>query len=688
MLQVKGRWWWIGPILLVVVGSLLAVPAVPATARAGETDHPARYSACVGAATGSFGFEDTAGSFAEAAIDCLAHYRITKGTTAVTYSPDDVVPRWQMALFLARATGPSGLTLPPPVAQGFTDLGRLKQEARDAIHQMAQAGIMLGKSATTFDPYAPVTRVQMAVLLSRFLAAAPTGPGGTDIDDVEPDDNVFRDLGSVSFGNYQAIRHLYELGVTTGTSATTFSPTAPVSRAQMAAFITRMLAHTNARPAGVTVQTPEEEVFANSDALLLISVRDPDHQPFADVSVDVFMAADPTKAFDKDGLCTNYVFAAAGTLTCVLDDSDPETDSSGNVSIAAEVGDDDSLRVWAWRGESGASFDENTAEAATVDIEIRSDAAALEVTDDLPPTARKLRFGDAVTFTFRLIDKEGDRVPKAGVVFSINVAESRDNGRTFDRSTISKETGADGVAHVTFLHSDPTAQPGDVASLDLDVRSGNNLAVSDATTTGMVGDDGTNDDPFLDWVDEPAEPTSLVLTVTREYRVASSQDSGAGGTVRATLTDQYGDPVAREQISFRSSDPMGVPSGVRRTTNASGVATLHYQRDSADGGVERITGRFGSVVATVRQFWAGRVTGAVEGFGEVRAVNTDSDTVILVAGSDVHLISYDANDQFYIDTNTAAMATFEEALSEGDILAYEITGTAVNTVNTYTLTNR
>ena len=685
--EAKGRWRWIGPILLAVVGSLLAVPAVPVAARSGHADHPARYSACVGAATKSFGFDDTEGNFAAAAIDCLAHYRITKGTSATSYSPGEVIPRWQMALFLARATGPTGITLPPPVARGYTDIARLSPDARGAIHQLAQLGIMLGTSATTFDPYAPVTRVQMAVLLARFLDAAPTGPGGTDIEDVEPDDNVFRDLSGVPFSTYQAIRRLYELDVTEGTSASTFSPAAPVSRAQMAAFITRMLAHTNARPSGVSVQTPKEDVFANSDALLLVSVRDPNHQPFFEASVDIFTAADPTKAFDKDGRCTEKALAAAGALACVMDNSDPETDAAGNASVPVEVGDDDSVRIWAWRGEDGAAFDENTSEAATVDIEIRSDATALEVSDDLAPTARKLRFGDAVTFTFQLIDRDGDPVPKPGVSFSINVAESRDNGRTFDRSVITKETGVDGAAQVTFLHSDPTAQPGDVASLDLDVRIGNNLGVVDSTTIGMVDDDGTNDDPLLDWVDERAEPTSLVLTVPREYRVASSQDTGAGGAVRATLTDQFGGPVVREQISFRSSDPMGVPSGVRRATNSSGVATLHYLRDSAAGGVERITGQYERVVATVRQFWAGRVTGAATGSGEVRVVNTDNNTVIVVAGRDVLLVAYDANDHLYIGTETVRIDGFEEALSVGDTLAYEISSTAENAINTFTLTD-
>ena len=54
-----------------------------------------------------------------------------------------------------------------------------------------------------------------------------------------------------------AVSALYELGVAKGTGMGYFSPAASVSRAEMAAFITRALGHTSARPAGVSIQSDE-----------------------------------------------------------------------------------------------------------------------------------------------------------------------------------------------------------------------------------------------------------------------------------------------------------------------------------------------------------------------------------------------------------------------------------------------
>ena len=179
------RRWWIPPAVLALSGSLLLVSAVPVTGVDGVPDHPARFSACVGPALESAGFRDMEGSSAEDAANCLAHYKITLGTSAGVFSPGRVVPRRQMALFLVRATYPAGIVLPKAIDQGFTDLD-VGAGTRDAINQLAALGIMKGTSSSTFDPHAPVTRQQMAVLLARFLSVAPTGPGGTDIDAVEP----------------------------------------------------------------------------------------------------------------------------------------------------------------------------------------------------------------------------------------------------------------------------------------------------------------------------------------------------------------------------------------------------------------------------------------------------------------------------------------------------------------------
>ncbi len=188
---------WALQLALLVAGSLLLGTFPPALGVDGVVDHRARYSACVGVATASAGFVDMAGSFAEEAANCLAHYGITYGTEPGVFSPSDIISRWQMALFLQRAAGPAGIVIPKASDQGFTDLGSFAAHIRSGINQMAALGIMPGISGTTYGPTEPVTRQEMASLLARFLMAGPTGPGGVDISKVTPDDSNFTDLGPV-----------------------------------------------------------------------------------------------------------------------------------------------------------------------------------------------------------------------------------------------------------------------------------------------------------------------------------------------------------------------------------------------------------------------------------------------------------------------------------------------------------
>lgn len=52
---------------------------------------------------------------------------------------------------------------------GFTDLDGLPQEAVDAINRLTEQGILNGTSATTFDPYTPMTRAQVAMVIDRIV---------------------------------------------------------------------------------------------------------------------------------------------------------------------------------------------------------------------------------------------------------------------------------------------------------------------------------------------------------------------------------------------------------------------------------------------------------------------------------------------------------------------------------------
>jgi len=107
----------------------------------------------------------------QTAINQLAQLDITTGTTATTYSPAAPVSRWQMALFLTRLLSKAGVTLGDGSDQGFTDIAAFQATTQTAINQIAQADVSEGFTATTYGPALNTLRSQMALFLTRTLAA-------------------------------------------------------------------------------------------------------------------------------------------------------------------------------------------------------------------------------------------------------------------------------------------------------------------------------------------------------------------------------------------------------------------------------------------------------------------------------------------------------------------------------------
>ena len=243
-------------------GTSAASTATAATPYSNHTPNDlAVFDACPASLIPAAGFTD----HTSVDIDCVKYYGITKGTTATTYSPIDFVTRWQMALFLTRMAVPAGATLGTGADQGFTDIVGKSTEIQTAINQIRQLGITVGKTATTFAPDDYVTREEMALFLSRLLKAAQVGPGGNDeyisglsgaqeIKSNDTDHN-YTDLGTVTLMETQnAIKSLWNLGVTEIATATLYSPNVNISRLNMAQMMARALDHTNARPAGINLQ--------------------------------------------------------------------------------------------------------------------------------------------------------------------------------------------------------------------------------------------------------------------------------------------------------------------------------------------------------------------------------------------------------------------------------------------------
>ena len=593
---VRRRPWLAVAAVLGLAGSLLAAGvAPPAGAAAGEADNEAVYSACVGPALESAGLVDVAGSFAEDAVNCLAHFEITRGRTDTEYDPGAPVLRWQMALFLARAAAPAGITLPAVPDQNFTDIEEVFEGARTAIAQMAHLGIMLGYggSSTSFRPDAQVSRAEMAEMLDAFLGGAELGLGALggsvdELSDVSPDDDVFDDIEGTQRGQHAAIRRMFEAGVAKGTADGRFNPGALVTRGQMAVFITRMLAHTVARPRGVTVQAAESEATTGESVELAVSVRDSGLMAMPDAVVDVFSAPDPDDAFGEDGRCSaDAVSAVGGSKVCEITVGDSSTGPSGDLELSA---DDlaESLTVWAWTGDVGDVYDSDDMSAPSVRIAVTKPGTKLKVTDDMPEGATTTSFGQRVAFTLQVVDEDGKEAAVEGVPVTVAVVETVTNvGPEPDvssttSSTSSYKTDSKGSIELSFRQTDPrsgSGNTGDKAWLDLDITPGSKDGVAfeldDKTTLKKAGREAgaAEGDAAVYWRDAAPQPTALTLSQDVVYHEATVAGSGASHRITAKLTDQYGQGIGRASIFFRSDDQEGVGAA------GDGLAVVTYDEE-------------------------------------------------------------------------------------------------------------
>ena len=100
----------------------------------------------------------------------------------------------------------------------------------DAVKWAAENGIAQGTSETTFSPKDSTTRAQMVTFLWRAAGEPEPTIAATAFTDI--DESAYY---------YKAVLWAYENGITKGTSETTFSPEATVTRAQSVTFLYRAL---------------------------------------------------------------------------------------------------------------------------------------------------------------------------------------------------------------------------------------------------------------------------------------------------------------------------------------------------------------------------------------------------------------------------------------------------------------
>ena len=161
--------------------------------------------------------------------DVMIAHRIglINGLTDTTFGPRKTCTRAQFLSILGR----------------FVDLGSYEPEGslpfRDvpvnawyykAVHLFYTAGLVSGKTDTSFGPYDPITRAEAVTMIWRLL----------DKPEAQGNPASFKDVSRKAY-YYDAVRFAVEAGIVKGVGGGCFAPNQPVTRAQTAAMTVRML---------------------------------------------------------------------------------------------------------------------------------------------------------------------------------------------------------------------------------------------------------------------------------------------------------------------------------------------------------------------------------------------------------------------------------------------------------------
>ena len=149
---------------------------------------------------------------------------ITTGTDDTHFSPGDTCTRGQVVTFLWRA---NGCPEPEITENPFVDV---KESAfyYKAVLWALENKITTGTDPTHFSPKDECTRAQVVTFMYRA--------SGTP--EIESSECPFQDVKESGF-YYKAMLWAVEKNITTGTSATTFSPSDSCTRGQTATFLYR-----------------------------------------------------------------------------------------------------------------------------------------------------------------------------------------------------------------------------------------------------------------------------------------------------------------------------------------------------------------------------------------------------------------------------------------------------------------
>lgn len=184
------------------------------------------------AANTSAPFADMQDHWASAAVAYLSRSGITNGSGDGNYSPETNITRQEFAVLLERylATGQdhSGVVLP------FNDTAKIDAWALSGAKAMYALGVIKGSDDgygnLSFNPHASVSRQEVVTMLGRLLEKGYAAPALT-----------FTDSARIQPWAAEYVSTLSALGILSGMGDGSFQPDSPMTRAQIAAVLYKLL---------------------------------------------------------------------------------------------------------------------------------------------------------------------------------------------------------------------------------------------------------------------------------------------------------------------------------------------------------------------------------------------------------------------------------------------------------------
>ncbi|MBD2846379.1 S-layer homology domain-containing protein, partial [Paenibacillus sp. IB182496] len=180
-------------------------------------------------------FADVAGHWAEEAVHDMGSRLVVNGMQGGLYRPDVAITRAEFAAILVRGLGLATADGASP----FTDV-QPGAWYSDAVNTAYAHGLVDGYGNGRFHPDATITREQAMGMIANTMGMADLAqrmPGGAP----EPGLQAFDDAGDASAWAVPAIEKTIRAGLITGRTEHLLAPKQPITRAEAAVIVGRLL---------------------------------------------------------------------------------------------------------------------------------------------------------------------------------------------------------------------------------------------------------------------------------------------------------------------------------------------------------------------------------------------------------------------------------------------------------------